>query len=544
MSQQSGPPGRPGLYRARHAALAGCGLLAIAAIGAALLAPILTYPFGRDQGVFAAAADIIERGGVPYRDIWDVKPPGIFYLYQASFAIFGRSVLAPRIVDLIWTLATAVCLWSVGRRLLSPGAAAAGALFFLLRYVTGNSFWNTAQPDGFASLPLVLAVAALVGAEQRRSNLLALICGASIALAVLLKPTLGIVLMLPVLALVADRQEGPLPRLLRFASYLLGCLLVLAFVAALLWRAGALKDTLEVLFLWNAEYSRLRVSLPLASSPLYQTALFLIGGRHHWLLFPVGLLALVGAADLAFRPNAGRIRWLLPTWALVIMASVWLQGKYYTYHWLPVLPPLALLAGHGLAATGRLLHRACPRPAARALSALGLAAVLALLGAAYWKSLRLPISTLLGRTPRSALLARWDRYGDVSLSADRDVAAYLGSHTEPADTVFVWGFEPLIYFLADRAPASRFLYTVPLVTAWSPTEWRAEFVRDLEEKRTPFIVVAHNDVLPWMTGRRDDSAAHVQSFGEFQGLLDRRYRKVQRIEDFDIYERRDRQSDR
>ena len=389
--------------------------------------------------------------------------------------LFGHSALAPRVLDLMWTLAAAVCLSLVGRRLLSPGAAVAGALFFLLRYVSGNSFWNTAQPDGFA-------------------------------------------------------------------SYLLGCLLVLALVAALLWRAGALKDTVEVLFLWNAEYSRLRV--PLAGGLLYQTALFLVGGRRHWLLFPVGLLALAGAADLAFRPKAGRMRWLLPTWALVIMASVWVQGKYYTYHWLPVLPPLALLAGHGLSAIGRLLHRACPRPAARALSALGLAAVLALLGAAYWKSLRLPISTLLGRTPRSALLARWDRYGDFSLSADRDVAAYLRSHTEPADTVFVWGFEPLIYFLADRAPASRFLYTVPLVTAWSPAEWRAEFVRDLEEKGPPFIVVAHNDVLPWMTGRRDDSAAQVHSFGEFRSLLEGRYRKVQRIEDFDIYEQRDRQSDR
>ncbi|MCJ7750207.1 MAG: hypothetical protein MUQ65_03790 [Armatimonadetes bacterium] len=69
-------------------------------------------------------------------------------------------------------------------------------------------------------------------------------------------------------------------------------------------------------------------------------------------------------------------------------------------------------------------------------------------------------------------------------------------------------------------------------------------LRDFEEKRPSFIVVAHNDVLPWMTGRRDDSAAQVRSFGEFQGLLDRRYRTVQRIEDFDIYERRDRQSDR
>jgi len=544
MSRYPGLASRLSLSCARRPALAGCGLLALAALGAILLAPTLTYPLGRDQGVFAAAADIIRRGGVPYRDIWDVKPPGIFYLYHASFALFGRSALAPRILDLLWTLATAVCLWSVGRRFFSPLAAAAVALFFLLRYVAGNSFWNTAQPDGFASLPLLLAAAALLGAERRRSNLLALISGASISLAILLKPTLGIALALPILAVAASAQEPPRPRLLRLASYLLGCLLPLALAAALLWRAGALTDTLEVLFLWNAEYARLRVPIPLAHDPIRQTALFLIGGRHHWLLFPVGLFALVGAADLTFRPSAGRMRWLLPTWAIVIIASVWVQGKYYTYHWLPVLPPLALLAGHRLTAAGRPLHHICPPPAARALSVLGLAAILATLGAAYWQSLHLPISALLGRTPRAALLARWDRYGDVSLSADRAVAAHLRSNTDPSDTVFVWGFEPLIYFLTDRAPASRFLYTVPLVTPWSPADWRGEFIRDLEERRPSFIVVAHNDALPWMTGRRDDSASQAKQFVEFQRLLKQRYQSPHRIEDFDIYQRHDRQFER
>ncbi len=542
MAQQptkAGPPlGPPG--RALRAARDGCGLLAIAAMGAALLSPLLTYPFGRDQGVFAAAADLLARGGVPYRDLWDVKPPGIFYLFWASFGLFGRSQLAPRLLDLIWTLAAALSLWSLGRRFLSPLAAGAGALFFVLRYVAGSDFWNTTQPDGFASLPLVLAAAALIGAERRRSSGLALACGAFVALAVLLKLTLGLFLLVPLLAVLLSERDPASARLRRAGAYLLGCLAVLAGVAAVLWRAGALADTVEVLFLWNARYSRLRVPLPLASDPLYQTARFLIGGRR-WLLFPVGLLALVGTADLALRPASGRLRWLLPTWALLMMASVWVQGKYYTYHWLPVLPPLALLGGHGLSAVARLPRGARAR---RAAGAAALAVVFSLLGAAYWKSLRLPIGYLTGRTPRSVLLSRWDRHGDFSLRADREVASFLQRHTGEGDSIFVWGFEPLIYFLADRRPASRFLYTVPLVTAWSPPEWRSELIRDLTQNQPAFIIVAHNDVLPWMTGRRDDSAAQVHSFGEFRSILDRHYRNVGRIEDFDIYEGRDRQSDR
>ena len=122
-------------------------------VGAALLTPLLTYPMGRDQGVFATVADVIAAGGAPYRDAWDVKPPGIFYIFWLSFHLFGRSEMAPRLLDLLWTLATGVAIWALGRRLLSSWAGVAAGLLFVLRYVTHDYYWHTTQCDGFASLP-------------------------------------------------------------------------------------------------------------------------------------------------------------------------------------------------------------------------------------------------------------------------------------------------------------------------------------------------------------------------------------------------------
>jgi hypothetical protein len=140
------------------------------ALGAALLAPLLTYPYGRDQGVFAVGADVIARGGVPYQDAWEMKPPGIFYLYLTSFVLFGRSMLAPRLLDLIWTLATAAAIWALGRCLLSSWVGIAGGVLYVVRYVVGHNFWNTTQCEGFTSLPLTLAAIALVAAEQETES--------------------------------------------------------------------------------------------------------------------------------------------------------------------------------------------------------------------------------------------------------------------------------------------------------------------------------------------------------------------------------------
>jgi len=42
--------------------------------------PSYLAPIGRDSGVFLYHGARILAGEVPYRDLWDHKPPGIYYL--------------------------------------------------------------------------------------------------------------------------------------------------------------------------------------------------------------------------------------------------------------------------------------------------------------------------------------------------------------------------------------------------------------------------------------------------------------------------------
>ncbi len=535
MARNSSPdtPARPHLSRP---ILVAVGSLVFIAAGALLLSPLLTYPFGRDQGVFACVADVIARGGVPYRDAWEMKPPGVFYLFSLSFAVFGRSMLSPRLLDLLWTLATAAAIWTLGRRLLSPWTAVAGSFLFLIRYVAGHSFWNTTQCEGFALLPLTLAAITLLAAERRRSFWLACVCGALIALAALLKFTIAVFLVLPFLALLGSRGEAWRVRSARAVGYLLGFTLPLGLVVGLLWHANALNDMFEILFVWNAEYATLQSP---SSDTAYEVWRFLIGAPHV-LLFPIGLLALAGAADLGLRREAGRARWLLPAWALAMIASVWIQDKYYTYHWLPAIPPLALLAGQGLRTLWFVLRRAAAPRAAAALYCIALIAVCAALGSAYWRSLKHPVRYAVGRMSPDAFVRGFERrgLGGFSLRASQEVAQLIRDHTPPDQPTFVWGFEPLIYYLADRPPASRFIYAVPLVTEWSPPEWRQELVRELRENSPPCIVVARDDAMPWMTGRNDDSAAQLLHYPELLQFLRENYRPDRRIGQFGLWKRR------
>jgi len=522
--------GRPALEK---------GLWAIAAL--ALLAPMLLYPFGRDQGVFACAADVLRRGGALYRDYWDLKPPGVYYLYLLSFTAFGRTMLAPRLLDLIWTLSAAGVLAAVGARLLSPRTGLSGALLFLACYALGYGYWHSAQADGFASLPLALAVLAMLAAERRRSWWLAAGCGALIGAAIVLKLTLGLFLALPLIASVVSRGERWPLRLARASGYLAGCAAVVAGVALLLWRQGALRDLIEILFVWNSHYATIRSPAPALLVVAYQTWTFLFGGQYLALKL-IGLLAAIGAADLVVRRGAAPepLRpWLLPAWLAAMLVQVWIQGKYFQYHWLPVLPPLGLLAAQGMAALWRLLRQHVASAAAeRAVAAGGLAVLVLSVAGAYWNHFRPELRYAAGLVPASEFLGEFRDRSDFSISADLAVASYLTAHTARGTPIFIWGFEPIVYFLADRPPASRFISQQPLVAPWSPREWRRELIAALEERRPAYVLVVHNDAMPWVTMRPYDSATELAAFPELVALLARDYQPAVRIEDFDIWQRR------
>ncbi len=76
-------------------------------LGAALLtatfclAQLLLMPYGRDQGIYAVVADAVLRGGMPYRDAWDFKPPGIYLVYALVRAVLGPAQVSIRIAEIV-----------------------------------------------------------------------------------------------------------------------------------------------------------------------------------------------------------------------------------------------------------------------------------------------------------------------------------------------------------------------------------------------------------------------------------------------------------
>jgi hypothetical protein len=116
------------------------------------------------------------------------------------------------------------------------------------------------------------------------------------------------------------------------------------------------------------------------------------------------------------------------------------------------------------------------------------------------------------------------------------VTDFLKKNSTPQDEVYLWGFPPLINFLAQRRSPSRFIYNEPLMSTWGLESWREELLRTLETRRPRYIVVQRGDERYDMTGTMMDSEQCLRAFLPLAEFMRRQYEPVANFTDFEIYE--------
>lgn len=219
-----------------------------------------------------------------------------------------------------------------------------------------------------------------------------------------------------------------------------------------------------------------------------------------------------------------------------------MQGKFFPYHYAATLPVVAMVAGIGL---HKLFRRCQVGGLPGVVAFFAFTAILVPMRYAvrdlpqlFWTRAQMRLEYLLGMSPydsRAELDVVLGHVADYSLSADRRVADAIQKATPERATLFVWGFEPVIYWLSDRAPASRFIYNVAQRSEWEQERARKALLADLARTRPAVFVVQRRDIFPAVTGSMRDSVGELDQFPELQLMLESQYDLRRRIEDFEIY---------
>ncbi len=557
-------------------------LLAVCVVGTLwLFVQLLLYRYGRDQGIYALVADAIVRGGMPYRDAWDFKPPGIFVVYALARVLLGPGQWAIRLVEALGLACTTAGFAVLSRRWFGDWRIGiVGGLLTALVH-TQLEFWHTAQPESFGGMLLVWALVCATyepppGGEARarvRKQWAAwALAGALYAAAGLLKPPLiGGIAISACFAMTARWMRAPdalracarrplevagserdelldalRARVLRRAAYaaipagLMACGALLALGMCALWFVvkGAWGDLYETMFVFTPHYTRLGwegVSFP----GLFYLA-FEEWSIGYSSINTVGILAALLLQPMAAREREGIVHMLGVIF--VQLAGVAMQRKFFPYHYGSTLIAAGLLAGLGAM---KLWQLALRRGVAGVVAYAALASV-AMMGRTATRDTRADFMERCLTRQAWLLGARSERerdkmdgslysVADVNYDANRRVAEHLRQRLKPQETAFVWGFEPIIYDMAERRPASRYLYDVPQRVEWFRQEAQQHLMDDLAAQPPAAIVVEHRDVFPVVTGNALDSADSLRWFPALAGLIEGRYARDTTIEDFDIY---------
>ncbi len=243
--------------------LPGVLIAVIAFFALAYLALSLAWPVVHDLRILLYEGYLVfDQGRVPYRDLFDVNPPGTFLLFGAIHRATGGAQPWIRLLDLAVLAGIAGASVAALRRH-GPGAGIFAAASFAAAYLATGKI-NTLQREYLCVLPLALSIALVFGLPERPPGagrqLAALLCGLLAGLVFNIKPPL-LVCWLPLLAYAATilrrADGGRRALLLPAALFAAGALLPLLLVLGWLYRLEALGAFFEMARNYYPLYTRI-----------------------------------------------------------------------------------------------------------------------------------------------------------------------------------------------------------------------------------------------------------------------------------------------
>jgi hypothetical protein len=229
------------------------------------------------------------------------------------------------------------------------------------------------------------------------------------------------------------------------------------------------------------------------------------------------------------RPQAS----ILAIWLVLALLTVFIQGKYWLYHWIPATIALSVTTG---IAVDYLVGKfeGYSLLTERAASLLILMAVMATPGLrALFHSYPWPMHAVALESDERF----WSRFhtpdGDWQYRDIVELSTYVADHSQESDRVLVWGWDPLINVLSRRSSPTRFGYSYPL-TVTSPKQegYRAIFLGEIERMPPKFIVI--DDSQKWSLADKPGLEL-LREFPEFSRIVASRYTMIGDIGTFQLW---------
>jgi hypothetical protein len=460
-----------------------------------------------DEGIYMEAGMRVLHGQMPYKDFFTVSGPGSFFLTAASFRMFGITLAAAR-APVIFDLALLTCCvcwltWKLAGRTVAILAALAFVSFETLwQGVLANHRWDS---SAWMTLAVTLVFFAVDEANERKSVAACAAAGVAATVAVFCTPPVAL-------------AGGALGACLLFtqrklaAAFVAGIAIASASGAGLLASRGALGLMIRSIGWATANYT-------IANHTSYG---WIIGGY--------------GPLFHALSPGQAIVTGLLLVFitlpaTLPILSAIWLWKRP------PMKIVVLLAAGVALLLSNYprwdLIHLKYVSAIFYALTAAliwnfryrEVVAIAALVAAAA--GLGLTAHQRLSEPSRTTMLGT--AHGSVP---DLGTMAMLQQQVRPADTLFVFPYRPIVYFLTLARNPTRYSFLQPGMFPESDATRALEELRSEPPRWMVYMDVPDSEYLRIWPG---SDPARMRMTG-IESFIRERYRRVDQSADLQLLE--------
>jgi hypothetical protein len=448
---------------------------------------LLDVPLERDEGEYAYIGQLILDGTPPYSEAYNMKFPGIYFIYAGILWLFGETHTAIHFCLLIVNVLSIILLYIFACTAYDDwvAAAAAGAFALLSMSYHVQGFWANAE---HFILPFIIGANLLLLLGLRKNRIDYILFGALLfGCAALVKQHGAFFGLLGFAVLLISLWNNKVlykKRNWKFIlSYIAGIIIPLMICFIYLACAGVLRN----FYLWTFAYAREYTAIiPATDIKYYFTSSFIPLWQHTILIW---LIAGVGFIALFFYSLDRQSNLLILGFVIASIISLSIGFYFRPHYFILILPAVAMLFGIGV----RFIFRVFS-PASSFI-------------VRYFPPIFIVSITILG-----TLAAHWDvlvqfspaqvtttRYGQNPFLYSSMIGEIIKEKTSKEDRIAIIGSEPQFLFYSQRRSATSFIYTYSLVEDQPFAEqFRSEMIRQVESATPKLLVFTH--VIPeWYT---------------------------------------------
>jgi hypothetical protein len=447
---------------------------------------LVAVPFERDEGEYGYIGNLFLHGIAPFKDAYTMKLPGTSFMYSIFMLIFGHTNTGVHLGVIFMNATTMYFLYAALKKIFDPLIGLATASIYGFMAIGLVFFGFAAHATHFICFFSSIALLFLANFMKSGKALHIFLCGLMFGMAFIMKQQAVFLILFGALFLFIYLWSEKKKNLLKIAKKLLlfglGVFIPYAIVVLIIVFAGQFSN----FWLWTVEYASKYEGTGMSWSIIFQLFKFSFipaWGEFYYLF----ILALAGIIVL-FITSYTRLQKLFAIMYFVASACAVSAGFYFRQHYFIVLlPAIGLMTGIIIEFIAKQIRRI---PILKSpfigLAILSLVIVFTIYVNRYY---------YFSDDPK--MVCNLAYFGNPFNEA-QEIAKYISNDTRDTDKIAILGSEPEICFYANRASATGYLYTYPLVENQPYNEvMQEEMIKEIEKNKPAYLVYC-NFPMSWL----------------------------------------------